>query len=166
MEQEWWGYSLSARDKDPGLVEEKFFENIRYAEFWCRSLGLKGSLANRLNALFEDLPLGCEQAITDDRKSLISEFVSVRNRHAHGDYLTQRVALSRLRVLVTKLGAVLLISDVLHEDGAVAAQKLAAGRSPFVRNVLRESDRIGLSGSGPASPVARPSESWSPRNRT
>jgi hypothetical protein len=144
-QEEWFGYGFISDDSEPEKIENQFIENIRFAEYWCRRLGMEKRgwpLAARLSALFDELPDGCERVITDDRAALIREIVNARNRFAHGKYDAPRLPHARLLVLLIKLAALLLFSDALHEKGASIAVELSQQSSPYLRKMLGQSDKL------------------------
>ena len=142
--QEWWGYGFGGDCSEPDEVERQFMDNVLYLEYYCRNLGLekKGlTLAQRISALFDRLPIGCDRSITDDRDAMIKAVVAFRNRTAHGKYDTPRPSCERLLALATKIAALLFLSDALDESGPAEAQRLSKAGSPYVRAKLALSDK-------------------------
>lgn len=143
-EEEWFGYGFIGSDSEPEEIERQFVENVRFAEYWCRHLGLekkKSSLAARLSQLFDELPEECQHAITDAPVALIREIVAARNRFAHGKFDTPRPPFARLLVLSIKLASLLFFSDILHEHGALAAAQIPQQSSPYLRRMRGRSDK-------------------------
>lgn len=143
-EQGWFGYGFLGSHSTAKEIEDQFIENLRFAEFWCRRLGLakkRVTLAARLSTLFDELPVECQRVITDNRHALIQEIVRTRNRFVHGDFFSPRVSDHRLHVLSIKLATLLLFSDVLHDYGTDMVLKLSLNGSPYLRGQLAQSDQ-------------------------
>lgn len=144
--QEWFGYGFISDHSDPNEVERQFMENIQYLEHYCRNIGLekKGmTLARRISALFDRLPLDCEASITDHREGMIREVVTFRNRAAHGDYDSPRPTSERLLGLSSKVASLLSLSDIFDDSGPDAASLSSKQGSPFLLKMLAQSDRPG-----------------------
>ena len=142
--QEWFGYGFMSDHSDPDEVERQFMENIQYLEHYCRNIGLekKGmTLAKRISALFDRLPLGCEASITDHRDGVIREVVAFRNRTAHGDYDSPRPTAERLLALSIKVASLLSLNDILDDSGPDAASQSSKKGSPYLLKMLAHSDR-------------------------
>lgn len=144
--QEWWGYGFGGDCSEPEEIERQFMDNILYLEYYCRNLGLekKGlTLAQRISALFDRLPIGCDCLITDDRKRMIQAVVSFRNRMAHGKYDTPRPSCERLLALSTKDATLLFLREALDESGPGEALRLSSGGSPTrAHNLLCQINEI------------------------
>lgn len=143
-EEEWFGYGFIGSDSEPEEIERQFIENVRFAEYWCRHLGLENkrlSLAARLEQLLGELPEECQRAITDEPSALIREIVAARNRFAHGKFDSPRPSFARLLVLSIKLASLLFFSDILHEQGALAAAKISRNSSPYLKKMRGQSDK-------------------------
>jgi hypothetical protein len=69
--KEWWSFGFGDENSEPGELERQFMENMQYVEHYCRTLGLarRGvTLAQMISALFDRLPPGSGDSITDDRQ--------------------------------------------------------------------------------------------------
>ena len=142
--KEWWSFGFGDANSEPGELERQFMENMQYVEHYCRTLGLakRGvTLAQMMSALFDRLPAGSGDSITDDRQNLIKELVSFRNRVAHGKFDTPRPSFDRLLAITTKLGALLFLNDGLDEYGADGVFDLSKRGSPYLRGMLARSDK-------------------------
>jgi len=141
---EWFGCALISPDSTPQEIEQQFIQNMRYAEYRCRELGLQEhyrSLRERLSALLGELPREYQRLITDDPVSLIRDLVVTRNRFAHGDYDSARPSNARLHALSVKIGFILFLSESLHEDGEKALESEARILSDSLKQVLQQTDR-------------------------
>jgi hypothetical protein len=137
-------YGFGGDCSDPDEVERQFMDNIVYLEYYCRNLGLekKGlTLAQRISALFDRLPDGCDRAMTDDREGMIRAVVAFRNRTAHGKYDTPRPTCERLLALTVKIATLLFLNDALDESGPGEALRLSKRGSPYLRTKLALSDK-------------------------
>ena len=103
--KEWFGYTIGGGErKNPESVVNAFTGNMHYLEWFVRNQEARGRfpLAKQIRFLFEQLPVECVNAITDDRENLIRELVRLRNRYAHGLYEDEAPAIERLQVLSVK----------------------------------------------------------------
>jgi hypothetical protein len=140
--EQWFGYTFSSEDTDPGEVMKIFIGNVQYAEWLFRQVSgtsKRTSLADQLHHLFNLLPTEAE-GITDDRIALIRQVVSTRNRHAHGKFEETQPPTPRVHTLSVKIAALLSFAEMVHEGHSDEAVSMARRGSPYIRQQLVQTD--------------------------
>lgn len=141
--KEWFGYAFSSEETDDAIVIGTFTGNVQYVEWFFRQIVGKSqrrTLAEQLHYLFALLPNEAEEAITDDRQSLVREIVRTRNRYAHGKFEESTPAIARVHTLSLKIAALLSFAERVHEGHPDEVLSMARSGSPYMRGKLGQTD--------------------------
>jgi ApeA N-terminal domain 1 len=130
-----------------GEEESAFLENIKFVEFWHRSLHPRKrfTLRERLESLAADLPIGGIAVFTDCFEALTDKIIRTRNYLTHFDPLEEVAAQKGddLRVITLKLAILLMLHTYLIDYGLEATKEfITKPGSAFLQEHLKKSDKI------------------------